>query len=202
MSKAAQELAKAVKEKKVQKIQTVCGIPGCTRVIPWKKGDARRCDDHKKMSPAEVKKAGAKAELGKLLESKLPGKPAPKEVSTPKGKPVKEVTDPKAKALVRKQLIETIAKRPKKEASTPKGKPVQEKLSIRERDPRVPKNGTVLTGSYKGKDYKATVDAAGFIYRGKEYRSLSAIAREICGCAMNGFAFFGLNDKPKKSAAA
>jgi hypothetical protein len=60
------------------------------------------------------------------------------------------------------------------------------------RDPRLPAPGTVLTGRYKGAEYKAKVLDHGFLYDGRQYKSLSAIGKEITKAATNGFAFFKL----------
>lgn len=60
------------------------------------------------------------------------------------------------------------------------------------RDARLPACGTVLTRVFNHFPHEVTVLEAGFQYRGRPYRSLSAIAREITGTAWNGFLFFGL----------
>jgi len=57
--------------------------------------------------------------------------------------------------------------------------------------------GTVLVRHYQGQRHSVTVLAEGFEYRGKPYRSLTAIAREIAGVQWNGPAFFGLRGKGK-----
>jgi hypothetical protein len=59
-------------------------------------------------------------------------------------------------------------------------------------DPRLPMPGTVLTRVYKGKALHVTVLDEGFLYEGRTYRSLSAIATEATGSRWNGFLFFGL----------
>ena len=59
-------------------------------------------------------------------------------------------------------------------------------------DPRVPPVGSALTRTYKGKVLEVNVLADGFEYRGVIFRSLSAVAKEITGSHLNGFAFFGL----------
>jgi hypothetical protein len=67
----------------------------------------------------------------------------------------------------------------------------------RERDPRLPAAGTVITRHYKGKDYKVTVLEDGFRYDGKEFRSLSALASEITGAeSINGFLWWKLTERP------
>lgn len=60
------------------------------------------------------------------------------------------------------------------------------------RDPRLPAPGTVLSREHKGFTHEVEVLEQGFRYRGREYRSLSAIAKEIAGTPWNGFTFFGL----------
>jgi hypothetical protein len=66
----------------------------------------------------------------------------------------------------------------------------------RVRDPRIPPPGTVLLRTYKNRKLAVTVLDDGFEWEGREYRSLSALAREVTGCSsLNGLAFFGLNRK-------
>ena len=59
-----------------------------------------------------------------------------------------------------------------------------------ERDPRLPVPGTVLTRRHGKTEHRVTVLDKGFEYKGKPYRSLSKIAREITGTSWNGFLFF------------
>jgi DUF2924 family protein len=71
----------------------------------------------------------------------------------------------------------------------------------RERDPRLPAAGTTLSRTYKNKEYLVTVLDAGFRYDGQEFRSLTALAREITGYpAISGPAFFGIAG-PRATAA-
>jgi hypothetical protein len=66
----------------------------------------------------------------------------------------------------------------------------------RERDPRLPAAGTVLTRKYKDKEFRVTVLEDGFRCDGKEYRSLTAIARMATGYpAISGPAWFGLAER-------
>jgi len=66
------------------------------------------------------------------------------------------------------------------------------------RDPRLPKPGTTIERTYKGKKLLVTVEAEGFTFGGKHYRSLSALAKHITGsAAINGFLFFKLGDYAK-----
>lgn len=68
-------------------------------------------------------------------------------------------------------------------------------------DPRLPAVGTEIVRTYKDREYRVVRQADCFIYGGREYPSLSKIAREIIGGAqVNGFAFFGLNPKPAAAA--
>ena len=61
-----------------------------------------------------------------------------------------------------------------------------------ERDPRLPKVGTVLVRSHNGKKHRVTVRETGFEYLRQTYSSLSTVAKVITGCNWNGFGFFGL----------
>lgn len=52
--------------------------------------------------------------------------------------------------------------------------------------------GTRLIREWQGQKHEVTVLANGFEYRGKPYRSLTAVAQEITRTKWNGLAFFGL----------
>jgi hypothetical protein len=58
--------------------------------------------------------------------------------------------------------------------------------------PRRLKPGVVLVREWKGQRHRVTVTQDGFAYDGKEYNSLSKIARLITGSRWNGPRFFGL----------
>jgi hypothetical protein len=60
------------------------------------------------------------------------------------------------------------------------------------RDARLPIPGTIIRKMYKDKKLEVKVLAKGFEYKGKVYRSLSGIAKEVTGMVWNGFLFFGL----------
>ena len=62
-------------------------------------------------------------------------------------------------------------------------------------DPRLPATGTLLTRDHAGVAHEVEVLPTGFEYRGRTYRSLSAVAKEITGTAWNGFLFFGLTTR-------
>ena len=54
--------------------------------------------------------------------------------------------------------------------------------------------GTVLEREYRGQVHRVTILGQGVEYEGREYRSLSAVARAITGTQWNGKRFFGLVD--------
>ena len=55
-----------------------------------------------------------------------------------------------------------------------------------------PVAGTRLMREYEGEEHHVTVLHHGFDYRGRRYKSLSAIARSITGTQWSGPLFFGL----------
>jgi len=66
------------------------------------------------------------------------------------------------------------------------------------RDPRIPSPGSVITRQYHGREIRVTVTESGFEWEGRPYRSLSAIARDVCGQRWNGFLFFQLTTRRRK----
>jgi hypothetical protein len=73
-----------------------------------------------------------------------------------------------------------------------KGRLGEEAQAKRKRDPRLPQPGTVLKRALGKTEHQVKVLESGFEFKGKLYRSLSAIAREITGTSWNGYLFFGL----------
>lgn len=63
--------------------------------------------------------------------------------------------------------------------------------------PRKLTPGTRLVRDWHGVGHSVTVLERGFEYRGKTWKSLSAIAREITGTQWNGPKFFGLAERPR-----
>ena len=59
-------------------------------------------------------------------------------------------------------------------------------------DTRLPTVGTILCREYKGRTLCVEVVPTGFVYDGKLYKSLSAVAKHITNSHVNGFRFFGL----------
>jgi hypothetical protein len=69
------------------------------------------------------------------------------------------------------------------------------------RDPRLPPPGTILERAHEGGVIRVTVLEDGFGYKGKTYRSLSAVAREATGTPWNGLVFFRLKPYAKRRGA-
>src|SRR3977135_2727293 len=65
--------------------------------------------------------------------------------------------------------------------------------------PRRIKPGSGLVREWKGKSYRVTVLADGFVYDGDTYSNLSEIAVLITGTRWNGPRFFGLRTKPQEN---
>jgi len=63
------------------------------------------------------------------------------------------------------------------------------------RDRRLPASGTLLTRQFENRRIVVKVLENGFEYQSQQYRSLSAIAREITGTRWNGLLFFGLSER-------
>ena len=54
--------------------------------------------------------------------------------------------------------------------------------------------GTRIIKQYRGEEYEVTVSRDGYTYRGRPYKSLSAIANEITGTRWNGLKFFNVKN--------
>ncbi len=84
----------------------------------------------------------------------------------------------------------------KKQKSNKTAKPAPAKKPVAaptERDPRQPAPGTTIERVYKKQTYTVEVVNGGFKYDGREWRSLTAIAKEITKApAISGPRFFGL----------
>lgn len=57
------------------------------------------------------------------------------------------------------------------------------------------KPGTRLIRSWQGKTHTVTIEESGYQYLGRQYRSLSEIARHITGTQWSGPLFFGLKSR-------
>ena len=65
------------------------------------------------------------------------------------------------------------------------------------RKQEMPVPGTRLLREWHGETYEVVVTRGGYNYLGRNYGSLSIIARKITGTQWNGCAFFGLRSKAK-----
>jgi len=63
--------------------------------------------------------------------------------------------------------------------------------------PAIVKPGTRLVREWNGQTHTVLVHADGVEWRGKRYRSLSVVAREITGAHWSGPRFFGLDGRSK-----
>jgi hypothetical protein len=63
------------------------------------------------------------------------------------------------------------------------------------------KPGTSVVREYQGVRHIVTITEGGFVWQGRTYDSLSAIAREITGSRWNGPRFFGLRAADKAGPA-
>jgi hypothetical protein len=60
--------------------------------------------------------------------------------------------------------------------------------------------GTRFIRIWKGKHHEVTALEDGFEYKGRKFRSLSAVAKQITGTKWNGFIFFGVRKKQSQTA--
>lgn len=102
----------------------------------------------------------------------------------------------RAKEQIEKLAVDAPA-RWRRPRGTPKVIPFSAKAEP-ERDPRLPNVGEVISRMYKDQEHEVTVLDVGFNYCGKDYPSLSKIARQITGTNWNGFLFFGLQKRSKQ----
>ena len=72
-------------------------------------------------------------------------------------------------------------------------RPVREKTDLQP--------GTRLLRDWHGERYEVIVQDDGFVFQGKKYRSLSAIARSITGRHCGGRRFFGLQPTASKGGS-
>jgi hypothetical protein len=67
-------------------------------------------------------------------------------------------------------------------------------------DPRNPVAGTKLLREWDGVEHTIIVLKDGFDWKGRRFKSLSAVAREITGTRWNGYRFFGLRESMQEGA--
>jgi hypothetical protein len=66
------------------------------------------------------------------------------------------------------------------------------------KDARLPAPGTWLTREFQGQNITVEVLDRGFRYQEREYKSLSAVARQVTGVQWNGFEFFRLHGQAER----
>jgi len=71
--------------------------------------------------------------------------------------------------------------------------------SSRKREMNLPVAGTRLLRDWNGERHEVLVARDGFDFRGRRYRSLSAVAKAITGAHRSGPAFFGLKASGKET---
>jgi len=103
-----------------------------------------------------------------------------------------ELTGKATKSNNRPYLLRQIAKALEAKAAAEVRPARKTNAKKKERDQRLPAPGAVLEREHNGKTIRAKVLDDGFEYRGKVYRSLSAVAREATKTTWNGFLFFKL----------
>ncbi len=141
-------------------------------------------------SPQEIPMA---AKSTKKAAPKKAAKRTTKKTRTKKATPKRT---PKAKTTPKKKAVPKAKRASAKTAAPAKAAP------SRDRDPRLPKPGGILTRTFKGKEIKVEVLDAGFAYDGKTWRSLSAIAKEVSGTSWNGYLFFSLQKRQEARKGA
>ena len=75
-----------------------------------------------------------------------------------------------------------------------------ERRTLRTRPVTRASTGTVLIRDWQGKSHHVTVLDRGVLYRKRNYRSLSQVARVITGCRWSGPLFFGLRGRLKEGS--
>jgi len=107
--------------------------------------------------------------------------------------PLTERARKRAAFLANEADIRSTAPRDEKPKYKPRPKPVElHVVGEAARDPRLPRKGVTLKRIFKGKEYHVLIQENTFVYDGKTYRSLSAVAKAITGIKWNGFKFFDL----------
>lgn len=157
-----------------------------TQISKLRSADLKGLQDAYKQAFGKSSRSRNREWLFKVIAKKIQDNEEPESAKRPV--PLAQLVAKYAKSAKNKPKS---AKREKKSKS--KVKPVGG------RDPRLPKVGAALQREYKGKKLHVTVEADGFTFSGKSYKSLSALAKHITGQIINGFAFFGLVKKEDKS---
>jgi len=108
-------------------------------------------------------------------------------------KTTKKKTPSKRPAKTKKPAAKEAATR---RTTKPKATAPTAPSTTKPRDPRLPATGSVLEKTYKGEKLAVQVTADGYLYKGKAYASLTAVALAITGYrAISGPRFFGTGAK-------
>ncbi|HUU45738.1 MAG TPA: DUF2924 domain-containing protein [Acidobacteriota bacterium] len=141
-------------------------------------------------------KSRNRKQLFAQIAKKLQAEPDDEKPETTSAKPMLTATfEPKRKRQAKGAKAGKTSGKSKK-AETKKRQP----KPIGARDPRLPKPGTTITKTYKGKTINVRVLEHGFECGGKEFRSLSAVAKHVTGAIWNGYLFFGLIPRQGKKS--
>ena len=82
----------------------------------------------------------------------------------------------------------------KKTSRKPAPKRTRAKASAKPRDPRIPAVGEKLTRTFKGREIEVLITEDGFEFEDQTFKSISAVARRICGYQVSGPVFFKLGE--------
>jgi hypothetical protein len=66
------------------------------------------------------------------------------------------------------------------------------------RDPRLPSPGTVITRQFHGREIRVVALEDGFEWDGREFDSLTAVAKSVTGQHWNGRLFFGVTERKRR----
>ncbi len=162
--------------------------PATTQISKLRSADLKSLQDAYQQAFGKSSKSRNRGWLFKVIAKKIQNNEEPESAKRPV---------PLAQLVAKFSKSRTKKTKPEK-TSRSKVKPVGG------RDPRLPKVGTALEREYKGKKLHVTVEADGFTFGGKSYKSLSALAQHITGSkAVNGYLFWQLGDyaKPVRQGA-
>ncbi|MCA9540533.1 MAG: DUF2924 domain-containing protein [Myxococcales bacterium] len=89
------------------------------------------------------------------------------------------------------RALDRIAALAPPEGGAPRSSALPAEPDVPIRDPRLPPAGTILRRAHKGEVHEVLVRADDFLWHGRAFASLTALAQAITGSRWNGYAFFG-----------
>ena len=104
---------------------------------------------------------------------------------------------PASKRALRKELAVSYRKLANHASSDGQVTPANQQTA----QPPLLSAGTQLIREWNGRPYRVEVTDGGFMLDGRNYRSLSAVAKKITGAHWSGPRFFGLNTSKSKKAS-